>query len=66
VVIVTKGASNNASKIDYVASLSYKGVLGEFNDIIDMKLDNDILYILDSKRVYKFDTNNIPEKYKPV
>jgi hypothetical protein len=66
VVIVTKGASNNASKIDYVASLSYKGVLGEFNDIIDMKLDNDVLYILDSKRVYKFDTNNIPEKYKPV
>jgi len=66
VVIVTKGASNNASKIEYFASLSYKGVLGEFNDIIDMKLDNDILYILDSKRVYKFDTNNIPEKYKPV
>jgi len=66
IVIVTKGASNNASKIDYVASLSYKGVLGEFNDIIDMKLDNDVLYILDSKRVYKFDTNNIPEKYKPV
>lgn len=66
IVIVTKGASNNASKIEYVASLSYKGVLGEFNDIIDMKLDNDVLYILDSKRVYKFDTNNIPEKYKPV
>lgn len=66
VVIVTKGGSNNASKIEYVASLSYKGVLGEFNDIIDMKLDNDVLYILDSKRVYKFDTNNIPEKYKPV
>ena len=64
VVIVTKGASNNASKIDYVASITYKGVLGEFNDIIDMKLDNDILYILDSKRVYKFDTNNIPETYK--
>lgn len=64
VVVVTKGASNNASKIDYITSLTYKGVLGEFNDIIDMKLDNDILYILDSKRVYKFDTNNIPETYK--
>ncbi|MEI6462579.1 MAG: hypothetical protein WCO33_02820 [bacterium] len=63
VLIFTKGASNDATKIDYVASVSYEGVYGKFGDIIDLKVDGDKLYVLDSNRVYLFQVV-IPDTFK--
>lgn len=63
VLIFTKGASNNASKVDYVASISYQGVYGSFGDIIDLKVEGDKLYVLDKNRVYLFQVI-IPDNYK--